>query len=177
MSRLTTMLSIALVAALAGAGSTRAAAPAEPAYLKPAERPLIRQWLAAHPGYRLAIDADCRCDDDIRRMRDPKLSGAWAERDFHPYIARGDFDRDGREDLALGVHASGERGQFRVLVLSKAAKPFLSDPFLLGDAIFRSRPGIKPVLLLVGAFETEVGSLEPRRGGGYRYVPADDDCC
>jgi len=170
-----TMSGVALAVALAGAGPARAAEPAEPAYLKPADRPMVRQWLVAHPGYRLATDADCRCDDDIRRMRDPKESGAWAERDFHPYIARGDFDRDGRQDLALGVHSAGERGQFRVLVLSKAAKPFLSDPFLLGDAIFRSRSGTKPDLLLVGAFETEVGSLEPRRGGGYRYVPSD--CC
>jgi len=170
MRRLMLMLSVASTAA-----PMEAAVASEPAHLKAADRPMVRQWLAAHPGYRLVTDADCRCDDDLRRMRDPKESGAWADRDFHPYFARGDFDRDGLEDLALGVHAAGERGQFRVLVLSKVAKPFLSDPFLLGDAIFRSRPGIKPVLLLVGAFETEVGNLEPRRGGGYRYVPSD--CC
>ena len=166
---------LALAAVLVGPEQPRAAAPAEPAYLKPADRSMVRQWLAAHPGYRLATDADCRCDDDIRQMRDPKLSGALSAPDFHPYYARGDFDRDGHQDLALGVHSSGERGQFRVLVLSKVAKPFLSDPFLLGEAIFRSRPGTKPDLLLVGRFETEAGSLEPRRAGGYRYVPSD--CC
>jgi hypothetical protein len=169
------MLGLALVAAPAGQGMARAAASAEPAYLTPADRPMVRQWLAAHPGYRLLTDDDCRCDDDIRGMRHPKISGRWAKPDFHPYYTRGDFDRDGRQDLAVGVHSSGERGQFRVLVLSKVAKPFLSDPFLLGDAIFKSRPGTKPDLLLVGGFETEVGSLEPKRGGGYRYVPSD--CC
>jgi hypothetical protein len=174
MKRLAMMLSVALVA---GQGAARAAAPAEPAYLTAADRPMVRQWLAAHPGYRLATDTDCRCDDDIHRMRDPKLSGTFAEPRFHPYYARGDFDLDGRQDLALGVHSSGERGQFRVLVLSKTAKPFLSDPFLLGDAIFTDRRGIKYDRLLVGGFETEVGSLEPRRGGGYRFVPPDDDCC
>jgi hypothetical protein len=135
---------------------------------------MIRSWLAVHPEYRLAIDVDCRCDQHIRELRTG--SDGWpAQKDFHPYFARGDFNHDRQEDIALGVRAAGERGQFRVLILSKSAKPYLSDPFLLGDAIFYGPPRAKPHLLLVGGFETEVGSLEPLRDGGYLYEPSD--CC
>ena len=174
MRRYATTLGVALAAALAGLATARGGGPAEPAYLKPADRAMVRQWLAVHPGYRLAIDADCRCDQDIQRTRKP--TDGWPVRpDFHPYFARGDFNHDRHEDIALGVHATGERGQFRVLILSKAAKPYLSDPFLFGDAIFYGPSGRKPYLLLVGPFEAEVGSLEPLRSGGYRYEPSD--CC
>ena len=62
-----------------------------------------------------------------------------------------------------------------MLILSRAANPFLSDPFLLGEAIFYGPPAGTPYRLLVGPFETEVGSFEPLRGGGYRYKPSD--CC
>ena len=165
---------VALAAILASVVPAWAAAPAEPAYLKTADRAMIRSWLAGHPGYRLTTDADCRCDQRIRDLR--TSSGAWpAQRDFHPYFARGDFNRDRHEDIALGVRAVGERGQFRVLILSRYAKPYLSDRFLLGEAIFYGPPRPKPYLLLVGRFETEAGSLEPTRGGGYRYAPSD--CC
>ncbi|MBC6981364.1 FG-GAP repeat protein [Caulobacter sp. 17J80-11] len=160
------------VLGLAGWGITT-----PPRYVPQRFHPQLRLWLAQHPGYRWADDADCACEDDLRMQRTVSV-GIWkAQPDYHPYLAYGDFDGDRREDVAVGVKPSGTSGTYRVLILSgrPASKPFLSQPFGQREAMFFDGPRPEPKRLMVGAFETEGGTFQPAPGGGYRFV--GDDCC
>jgi hypothetical protein len=74
-----------------------------PNYVAPRYRPAIASWLTRHPGYRVAIDADCTCDDDIAQMR-AGYSADWpGVPNYHPYYMVGDFRGDGAADVAVGV--------------------------------------------------------------------------
>ena len=66
----------------------------------------VHVWINAHPEYRLALDEDCQCEDDI---------GSPADRQIHPYFAMGDFDGDGMSDFA--IVALPKRTGLKILVV------------------------------------------------------------
>ena len=63
---------------------TVTAADPVPTYVAARHRVAISAWLSHHPGYRLAVDTDCSCKDDIA----PTRAGAppdWPPLpDYHP---------------------------------------------------------------------------------------------
>lgn len=61
-----------------------------------AERRIVAAWLADHPSHRLASDVDCQCSEQLRQIRE-------LDPGYQPYYVRGDFNRDGFEDLAVVV--------------------------------------------------------------------------
>jgi hypothetical protein len=145
-----------------------------PPYFDSAARRAVLSWLTSHRDYRVIDDSDCRCDRNLREIRSLS-AGVWkADPDYHPYFKVGDFNRDGRRDLAVGLARLGATSQFQVLVIDnyragKAAKRecFLSHPFDLGEAMFFGLPRPKPHHLLVGHFDSEGWEFVPKKRGHY----------
>jgi hypothetical protein len=69
--------------------------------LTSAQQKILDAWLAGHPTYRVATDADCQCAMNIQDMRTGAGDSSSAVPDYHPYRARGDFNGDGVEDFAV----------------------------------------------------------------------------
>lgn len=84
------------------------------------QKTVIDMWLREHPSYRLATDADCGCDADVRIMRVEGYGGRWKPvPDYHPYVASGDFNGDGVEDFAVAVvNRSKKTRKFTLLVFN-----------------------------------------------------------
>ena len=113
------VLSLGLLGLPAWAGHT----------LSPQEQKVVRAWLVQHPEYRLATDADCKCPEDIRKMR-AGSGGVWKPvPDYHPYIATGDFNGDGVTDFAVEViKQSKSPNDFVLLVFNGPSAPAQHRP-------------------------------------------------
>lgn len=151
-----------------------------PSYVSSHYRPAITSWLTRHPGYRIALDADCSCDEDIAQMR-AGYSGDWpAVPNYHPYYMVGDFRGDGAQDVAVGVISQQYPKKFRVLIIhgtpakGPAARTFLSEELDFHQGLFYGAPRPKPWRLGVGPFESEGVLFEPTPTG-YRFSSDDDD--
>jgi hypothetical protein len=132
----------------------------------------IENWLTLHQEFRVIDDAECKCDDELKDIR-TMTRGAWvADPSYHPYYVTGDFNGDGRIDLAVGVRRMGADAKFQVLIISgyRVARhgqncAFLSQAFDVGEGLFFGPPRPKPYRLLEGPFDTDVGvTFSPRRG-------------
>jgi hypothetical protein len=136
----------------------------------------VRAWLNRHPEYRQLSDSDCRCDDDLRDIRSVK--GPVRRLDYRPYFTSGDFNGDGKLDVAVGVARAADDGRFRVLIINSAETPnsdrhaYLSKPFDKRYAIFFGPPAAEG-RLLVGPFESEADRLIPRGRYGYALEPVE----
>ena len=136
---------------------------------------VIEFWLNNHQGYRLANDADCVCDEDLRNIR-RRYGGAWKPvPGYQPYVTSGDFNGDGQVDFAVVVlnQSKGKR-QFTLLVFngpfesSEGAPAFVdSDLDLKGSGLFYGPPRPTPYRLVIGRFESEGTTLLPH-GATYR---------
>src|SRR5258708_6431833 len=62
---------------------------------------VLKGWLDQHHQYRLATDKDCDCAGDIEQMKTGYRGLTKPVRDYHPYVATGDFNGDGVEDFAV----------------------------------------------------------------------------
>ena len=93
--------------------------------LAPREDAVINSWLRSHSSFRLAVDADCDCQADIRTMRQGQ-GGVWKPvPDYRPYVVRGDFNGDGAFDFAVAVvNTSKADHKFALLVFNG---PFMSS--------------------------------------------------
>ena len=87
-----------------------------PPFIRASQVETIRAWLDAHSQYRLAVDDDCRCAEDIEDLRQGD-GGAWKPQpDYHPYYATGDFDGDGFDDAAIVVSPRGGGNKVSVVI-------------------------------------------------------------
>ncbi len=143
--------------------------------LNPEQQTVIAAWLRAHPGYRLAGDRDCACDEDIKTMR-AGSGGAWKPvPDYHPYVASGDFNGDGVTDFAVVVIRSLRPHDFTLLVFDgplDVNQPLPAFTYAHRDlarmGLFYGPPRPKPYRLVLGPFESEGLILQPK-GGTYRF--------
>jgi hypothetical protein len=171
------MRALALASVLVALASGGGAGPAVPlpSYLSPAEAAGVTEWLRAHPTYRLATDEDCGCAEDIERTTSQRQALPPADRPYHPYFARGDFNHDGVVDTAVGVIGRDDQQTYAVLILDGAAwtskrrlKAWLSEPILLREVMLFGPPGNPQDTLMVGPFESEGCLIVKRWLGGYR---------
>jgi hypothetical protein len=146
--------------------------------LDPQHTLVLKKWLARHPDYRLASEADCNCPEDIEQMR-RGYGGVWVPvPDYHPYRAVGDFNSDGNLDFAVVLVKKTNKEKPFALVIFNG--PFRSD--CNADAAFIERnldlkysglffgpPRPKPYRLVVGRFESEGALLEPH-GATYKWL-------
>jgi FG-GAP repeat len=138
------------------------------------QRAVVEFWLKHHPDYRLATDADCNCADNIQVIRRGS-GGLWKPvPDYHPYVVSGDFNGDGKTDIAVTV-VSRSTHKYGLLMFngpfdSQDVAPafFDKDSGLAGDPLFYGPPRPKPYRLVIGPFESEGAIVEPH-GSTYGY--------
>ncbi len=136
----------------------------------------VTAWLGHHPGYRLARDQDCECEEDLRTVR-AGYGGRWKPvPNYHPYSVTGDCNGDGVADFAVVVLNIRKTHDFTMLVFNgpideRDSTPAFTDEHrdLRGAGLFFGGPRPKPYRLLIGRFESEGLVLEPR-GKTYRLV-------
>jgi hypothetical protein len=110
------------------------------------EQQVLKSWLARHSAYRQATDQDCDCAGDIQQMR-AGSGGIWKPlRDYHPYIATGDFKGDGVQDFAVVLIDGGKQEKnFALIVFNGPYKPERQIP-----AFFQSGMDLKYIGLFYG---------------------------
>jgi hypothetical protein len=147
------------------------------------EQDILGVWLARHPDFRVATDADCDCAEDIQQMK-TGYGGGWpAVSDYHPYIATGDFNSDGVRDFAAVVVDRSKSAQNFVLLVfngpfnSHAAVPAFVEPGLdlryQGLSFGPPRP--KPYRLVMGFFESDNTAILVPRGRTHKLRGNEDD--
>jgi hypothetical protein len=141
------------------------------------QQKVLSSWLAQHPNYRLATDADCDCILDIRQMRDGYGDPRYALPDYHPFTATGDFNDDGTEDFAVAlIDANASADSFTLVVFNgpfsdRPPAPAFIEPGLdlRHDRLFyfgSRKP--KPYRLAVGRFNSDSGFKLRPSGNTYR---------
>ena len=146
------------------------------------EQRVLSNWLSRHPRYRLATDHDCNCAGDIRNMR-TGFGGDWKPvRDYHPYVATGDFNGDGTEDFAVVViDRTKKEANFALIVFNgpfetdEASPAFFRKGLdLEARGLFYGPPRPKPYRLVVGVFESDNSSILLPYGRSYRLDGGED---
>ena len=150
-----------------------------PAYLRPVDRVIVVRWLLRHPGYRLARPADCGdCEAQIRELRDGREAPESSIPDFTPYYARGDFNQDGKTDLAVAViDEAAQDSRFNVLIFNGPLEAINSRPVFASEGLdlrggalffFPHRPA-RDNALMAGPFNSDNTIQFTSQGG--TYVP------
>lgn len=150
--------------------------------LSTVQNEVVSAWLHKHPGYRVANDKDCACDEDLRAMRKTGYGGRWKPvPDYHPYAVSGDFNGDGEVDFAVAVIRTNAAHKFTILVFNGPIKSVDDPPSfveadsnLTGTGFFYGPPRPRPYRLVVGAFESEGYILVPK-GRTYRFQPVSTE--
>jgi hypothetical protein len=143
-----------------------------PEYINAPYSEQVMAWLNAHPSYRLAVEDDCQCKNDIESLR-KGTGGPWKPQpSYEPYYATGDFNGDGQEDAAIVV-VPKEKGQSLLVVVlfgksrdASAIKP-AEIPIAGDDLIERglfvrastSKKAHEHWKLLFGTFESEAEEI------------------
>jgi hypothetical protein len=142
----------------------------------------VQRWLGKHPDYRLATSEDCKCDDDLKTIRNgDEKSLTSPDPKFEPYYAVGDFDGDGNDDTAFVVVPRSFDGRFLIVVVLASGRPSvmlkIKQPYgVTGLGIYTSQSALdKPyrTKLFWGAFGSEgervaVPLAKAPRGSGSR---------
>lgn len=148
--------------------------------IKSPHREVIQRWLAAHPGYRLATSADCQCDEDIEFLRKGDGAAWEPQPGFQPYLAAGDFNGDGLQDIAVVAIAPSKHAGIFVLVSLDGRNGNKRDIIQIPrDGTSVSNRGLfvrtsdiesknQRSLLLFGAFSSEAEELPIERAKGVR---------
>jgi hypothetical protein len=140
------------------------------------EQKVLKGWLAHHAEYRLATDEDCDCAGDIEQMKTGYGGLMKPVRDYHPYVATGDFNGDGVEDFAVVVlDPSKKEKNFALAVFNGPFNSETASPAFMQSGLDLKYTGLsygpprpKPYRLLLGRFESDSGVLLIPHGRGYK---------
>lgn len=147
------------------------------------EQTVLKGWLAQHSQYRLATDKDCDCAGDIEQMKTGYGGLSKPVRDYHPYVATGDFNGDGVEDFAVVLIDRAKKEKNFVLIVFNG--PFKSDtasPAFMESGLDLKYSGLvygpprpKPYRLVLGPFESDSGVLLAPHGRSYRLEHPEEE--
>ena len=139
------------------------------------EQNMLDAWMAQHSEIQLANDADCECAESINDMK-TGYGGNWTPvRDYHPYVATGDFNGDGARDFAVVViDRKKPTKNFTLLVFNGPFNPgsgtpafVKSDLGLRNQGLFFGPPRSKPYRLVLGRFESDNSVILVPKGNTY----------
>lgn len=129
---------------------------ASAADLRAAHRATLESWLQSRPQLRLATEKDCRNLEGLAASR------AEYGRDYQPYYAVGDFNRDGQQDFAVALINGQKRTR-------KFAIAIFNGPFN------QRRPSL-PAFFVEGIDLTEGGLVVLSGGRLVAGVFQSDNC-
>jgi hypothetical protein len=145
-------------------------------HVRPQHKEVAEQWLtssARRANLRIASEKDCLNKSGLAATR--KERG----RNYHPYYAVGDFNRDGREDFAIAFVNDGRRqGKFSFAIFNG---PFSNSsvPAYIDENVDLSEMGFgyggRGSDLLLGEFQSDYCVILKPRGKTYRGKPCLED--
>ncbi len=144
------------------------------AHIKAAHRLTVEKWLAGKPGWRPAIESDCKNTSGVESLRSGDDS-----KHLHPYYVVGDMNGDRKEDFAIVIYHPRKRADSRFSIAifngsgqGTGATPayFVADVDLRQGGIWVSPVTETTSWLAAGEFETDNGSYFKPRGRTYVAV-------
>jgi hypothetical protein len=139
------------------------------------QKSVLDAWLGKHPEYKVATDADCECAELIKGKRTGMGDAKEAVADYHPYVATGDFNRDGLIDFAVVlIGQTKAENRFTLAIFNNGAvEPnFLRSGLALkGKGLYYGPPATKPYYLWMGDFFSD--DMETVRASGKSYKVID----
>lgn len=131
--------------------------------LREPHRAPLESWLQSKPRLRLAIEKDCLNREGLAASR------AEYGRDYQPYYAVGDFNRDGQQDFAVALINGQKRSRkFAIAIFNgpfNQRRPSL--PAFFAEGIDLSEGGLVVLSggrLVAGVFQSDnCVVLQPRR--------------
>jgi hypothetical protein len=155
-----------MIIALAFAAKSSSAQIASTADLGLQQRATLERWLDSKPMLKLATETDCRNREGLKASREEY------GRNYQPYYAIGDFNRDGQPDFAVALVNPQKRSRkFAIAVFNG---PFgqrrASAPAFFSEGIDLSDGGIvwARSRLVVGVFQSDDCAI--LRPSGRTYV-------
>lgn len=131
--------------------------------LREPHRATLESWLQSKPRLRLAIEKDCLNREGLAASR------AEYGRDYQPYYAVGDFNRDGQQDFAIALINGQKRSRkFAIAIFNgpfNQRRPSL--PAFFAEGMDLSEGGLVVLSggrLVAGVFQSDnCVVLQPRR--------------
>lgn len=165
MTRRIVWVSLAVVA-IAVAAKSSSAQIASTADLRPQHRATLERWLETKPMLKLATETDCRNREGLKASREEY------GRNYQPYYAVGDFNRDGQEDFAVAL--VNPRKRSRTFAMAVFNGPFNQkgpgSPAFFADGMDLSEGGLVVLFgnrLVAGFFQSDDCVVVHPRGKTY----------
>ncbi len=155
-----------VIVAIAVATRSSSAQIVSTADLGPQHRATLERWLEGKPRLRVATETDCRNREGLKASRQEY------GRNYQPYYAVGDFNRDGQQDFAVALVNPQKRS--RIFAIAIFNGPFgqrrSSAPAFFREGIDLSDGGIvwSRSRLVVGVFQSDDCAI--LRSSGRTYV-------
>jgi len=145
-------------------------------HLRPEHMEVVKRWLAASPrraNLRVATERDCRNREGLTEYR--KQEG----KNYNPYYAVGNFNRDGKEDFAVAFVNDRKRQRKFSLAIFNGPLSNNSVPAYIDENVDLSVMGFfyggKGGDLLLGEFESDYCVILRPRGKTYKGQPCLED--
>lgn len=134
--------------------------------LKPAHAAVLKKWLAANSGWRLALEKDYG-KDNLNFLRQGEGDSA------RPFYVAEDFNRDKKEDFAV-VLVKGKTFAAAVFnaPFSNSKPAFFTAKIESGDIVYFNR---STKLLLVGPYASDAGFMLKPTGKTYKAAYFETD--
>lgn len=137
------------------------------AYLSPQLRSVVEKWLAGKPGLRLATEADCVNESGLAAIRKED------DKNYQPYYAVGDFNGDGKQDLAVAlINKRLRKDNFAIAIFhgplkANSAPAFIGSWFDLSTGGLSVDASSKRNRLKAGVFDSDDCWVLQWRGKSY----------
>jgi hypothetical protein len=154
------------IVALSVAANPLSAQIVSTADLRPQHRGTLERWLEGKLMLKLATESDCRNREGLKASRQEY------GRNYQPYYAVGDFNRDGQQDFAVALVNQQKRS--RIFAIAIFNGPFnqrrLNSPAFFAEGIDLSEGGLVILSgnrLVAGVFQSDDCVVLRPRGRAY----------